>query len=249
MAEIRGFANEYHFLSNFHLCQMEYDGLSFLCAEAAFQAVKCAKREERARFQECDGREAKRLGRLVTLRRDWKKIKVQVMRDVLRCKFSQNPELLAQLLDTGSDWLVETNRWHDNFWGDCDCPRCQATTGKNQLGLLLMELRDSYLRQGKTPVYTIYTHSAHDYQDSSQVYEDSFYSLDEDRAKLRELAAQEEKSLTARYDASDAGELFWEAYADGEYSAYHVRVKILVSWLPARIEAATPQQGADQLSL
>lgn len=67
-------------------------------------------------------------------------------------KFRGDPELLGKLLSTGTRPLVETNHWHDNFWGDCTCTRCANIRGKNMLGKLLMELRGSLLEYGKAPL-------------------------------------------------------------------------------------------------
>ena len=46
-----------------------------------------------------------------------------------------------QLLETGDEELIEGNRWHDNVFGSCFCPKC-GDKGQNMLGKLLMELRD-----------------------------------------------------------------------------------------------------------
>ena len=46
-----------------------------------------------------------------------------------------------RLLSTSNATLVEGNWWHDNFWGDCYCPKCKGIPGANTLGRLLMELR------------------------------------------------------------------------------------------------------------
>lgn len=63
---------------------------------------------------------------------------------VLICKFG-NPELRKILLSTGDEELVEdTTSWHDNIWGNCDCPRCRNIPGQNLLGKALMQVRDFY---------------------------------------------------------------------------------------------------------
>ena len=61
---------------------------------------------------------------------------MDVMRAVLAAKFS-DPDLQACLIATGDAELVEENTWGDRFWG-----RTRGV-GKNMLGHLLMELRDS----------------------------------------------------------------------------------------------------------
>ena len=63
------------------------------------------------------------------------------MLDGLRYKFAI-PELRDKLLATGDQYLEEGNSWHDNYWGNCDCPRCKDTMGRNMLGQLLMQVRE-----------------------------------------------------------------------------------------------------------
>jgi ribA/ribD-fused uncharacterized protein len=85
--------------------------------------------------------ETKKLGRKVTLREDWDSIKDLIMKTALTLKFSMNDELAYQLLTTDDQPLVEGNYWHDNYWGNCTCPKCIDKPGRNQLGLTLMHIR------------------------------------------------------------------------------------------------------------
>ena len=43
--------DSYDFLSNFYSAAIEYDGLTFLNAEAAFQAQKCLTEEEKSVYK------------------------------------------------------------------------------------------------------------------------------------------------------------------------------------------------------
>ena len=133
---IEHFRGEHAFLSNFHPCLVEHNGLTYQNTEAAFQAAKCINREEKERFVSLSPGQAKRLGRKVALREDWNDARIDVMREVLECKFSQNPELKEKLVATGDAELIEGNHWNDRFWGVC------RGTGQNHLGKLLMELRE-----------------------------------------------------------------------------------------------------------
>ncbi len=86
--------------------------------------------------------ESKRRGRRVTLRPDWDTGgRVLAMQQVLRAKFAPDTALSAELAATGQLRLVETNHWHDQFWGDCTCPRHADLPGTNMLGELLMAIR------------------------------------------------------------------------------------------------------------
>jgi ribA/ribD-fused uncharacterized protein len=84
---------------------------------------------------------AKQVGRRVELRKDWEEIKIDVMTDLILRKFTQNKELKKKLLETGNLELEEGNYWHDNFWGNCYCPKCKNIVGENILGIILMEVR------------------------------------------------------------------------------------------------------------
>ena len=84
---------------------------------------------------------AKKYGRQIKIAPDWESVKVDVMRKGLHFKFAI-PELRYKLLATGDQYLEEGNTWHDNYWGNCNCPKCINTLGKNTLGQLLMEIRE-----------------------------------------------------------------------------------------------------------
>ena len=51
-------------------------------------------------------------------------------------KFSQNPEIAKELLATGDALLIEHTR-NDDYWTDGG-----DGSGKNKLGLLLMQVRE-----------------------------------------------------------------------------------------------------------
>jgi len=132
---IDSFRGKFHWLSNFYSCSVHYEGLTFGNTEAAFQAAKCLDMKERERFFGLSGGQAKRLGRRVELRSDWETVKIEIMRQVLKSKFTHNPELREKLIATGNTELIEGNNWNDRFWGVC------RGVGKNHLGKLLMEVR------------------------------------------------------------------------------------------------------------
>ncbi len=72
----------------------------------------------------------------VPLRKDWEGVKVDVMREAVLAKFSQNPDLLELLLAIGDAEIIE-NSPVDYFWGIG-----QDRTGQNVLGKILMEVRE-----------------------------------------------------------------------------------------------------------
>lgn len=135
------FRGELAFCSNFYPEPVCFEDVTYPTAEHAYVAAKTLDQNQRARVRLCrTAAEAKQLGRRLSVRLDWGVIKVNVMRTVLRSKFS-NPKLLSMLRATGSIELVETNRWHDTFWGCCTCNKHRGV-GENNLGRLLMEIRD-----------------------------------------------------------------------------------------------------------
>lgn len=143
MTAIVSFKGYYYFLSNFYPSTVEFEGLRFGSVEAAFQAAKTLDLEERKQFVGVQPQVAKHLGRRnVVLRPDWEDVKVDIMRQLVLQKFSRHPDLKAKLLATGNAQLVEGNNWHDNIWGNCGCAKCSKIEGQNNLGKILMEVRD-----------------------------------------------------------------------------------------------------------
>lgn len=135
--EICGFFEEYRFLSNFYEAPVTYGGLTYQSNEAAFQAQKCLTEEEMRRFTALSPSSAKSLGRRVKLRPDWEAVKIGIMEEIVRAKFTQNGELAIKLINTGERELIEGNTWHDTFWG----VDMKTRKGKNHLGQILMKIR------------------------------------------------------------------------------------------------------------
>lgn len=130
------------FLSNMYHCEMEYNGLFFYSVESAYQAQKCLYEKDRIIFTKIkDPVEAKRLGGVITKRKDWDKIKLNIMKELLEIKFSQN-YFIQKLLDTNDSILIEGNDWHDNFYGVCRCDQCKYLYQNNFLGKILMNIRE-----------------------------------------------------------------------------------------------------------
>ena len=132
------FRGRYAFLSNFYAVDIPFEGLTYPSSEAAFQAAKCLDPEERIPFTEATNPvAAKRMGKKVRLRGDWEAVKVGIMEQIVRIKFSLHPELAEKLVATGSLPIMEGNNWHDTFWG------VDAATGRgeNHLGEILMKVR------------------------------------------------------------------------------------------------------------
>lgn len=141
---INQFKNEYDFLSNFYPCVVYHKGVKFFSVENAYQAAKIYD----TKMIEWISRQPAKNSGLVKkkikeykCRKDWKKINLTIMKNLLKQKFV-NTSLKKRLLDTHNDILIEGNYWHDNFFGDCYCKDCKIINGENKLGLLLMEIRE-----------------------------------------------------------------------------------------------------------
>jgi ribA/ribD-fused uncharacterized protein len=129
---------DYDFLSNFHPSPIEVAGKRFPTVEHAFQAFKMNNKENFKRVQNADSpSEAKMLGRTLPMRADWDNIKFDIMHDLVRAKFMQNPKLAEKLKATGKAKLVEGTLWNDRIWGI----DIKTGIGKNWLGQILMEVR------------------------------------------------------------------------------------------------------------
>lgn len=139
---IDSFMGEYRWLSNYHYCTIVYDNITYPSTEHAYQALKSLNNKDRMRIAALPTpKEAKQAGFTVELRPNWDNIKLSIMEEVLRLKFA-HPDLKQKLLDTGDATLIEGNYWHDNFFGVCTCDNCKNKIKNNNLGKLLMEIRE-----------------------------------------------------------------------------------------------------------
>ncbi len=136
MKTISKFDGDFRFLSNFHPCKVEMDGVEYSSTEHAYQAAKTLVPEERDKIKNApSATHAKRAGKNIEVRPDWNEVKLSVMEDLLRKKFAIQ-ELKELLLSTKDAELAEGNWWGDTFWGIC------KGKGENHLGKLLMKIRD-----------------------------------------------------------------------------------------------------------
>ena len=109
MTIIDSFRGEYGFLSNFHKCRVEFEGMVYPSVEHAFQAAKNPDPEYRSLIAAvCSPVTAKRIGKKTQLRPDWEKVKEGIMLELLRSKFF-DPVLREKLLATGDAELIEGN--------------------------------------------------------------------------------------------------------------------------------------------
>jgi ribA/ribD-fused uncharacterized protein len=134
---INGFTGEYSWLSNFQISLVNLDNCVYPTVEHAYQAAKTLNYTKRLSIRDAlKPSAAMAFGRALTdVRPDWEEVKLDVMLDLLREKFSNNMYLREKLLETGDEYLEETNTHGDHFYGVCD------GIGLNHLGHLIMQVR------------------------------------------------------------------------------------------------------------
>lgn len=146
MAEVSGVVkfysvgDEFGEFSNFAPYPISLDGEQWPTSEHYFQAQKFQEQKYRQKIRKANspmlaaslGRDRKQ-----KLRRDWDAVKVGVMRTAVLAKFTQHEDLRLLLLSTGDAKLVEHTE-NDDYWGDGG-----DGSGKNMLGRILMQVRDS----------------------------------------------------------------------------------------------------------
>jgi ribA/ribD-fused uncharacterized protein len=131
--------DEYGCFSSFAAYPVELKGKRWPTSEHYFQAQKFAGTEhEEAIRLETSPMIAARMGRdrKKPMRSDWDAVKDDVMREAVRAKFRQHPELREVLLATGDATIAEHTE-NDAYWGDGG-----DGSGMNMLGRILMEVRE-----------------------------------------------------------------------------------------------------------
>lgn len=128
----------YSWLSNFHASPIELHGNVYPTVEHWFQSRKFSNPEYQETIRTAPTpSKAKFLGkqRDPSFDPSWNTKREDIMREGLRAKFHQHPDLLHLLLQTGDAYLQEYAPW-DSYWGSG-----RTGTGKNRMGYLLMQLR------------------------------------------------------------------------------------------------------------
>lgn len=131
--------DEYGCFSNFARYGFELDGKWWMTSEHYFQAQKFCGTEYEEIIRLLDNpMKAAEMGRNreLPLRADWEQVKDDIMRKAVLAKFTQNDEIKNVLLSTGRETIVE-NTSNDYYWG---CGK--DGSGKNMLGIILMEVRE-----------------------------------------------------------------------------------------------------------
>lgn len=135
------FKGEYDFLGNRYACRFVWQGIEYGNAEAAFQSSKCRNERERKAFCNCSADKANLRGREMFPTVEWENERLSIMESILAAKFEQNPILMKRLVETGNRLLINGNSKKETFWGI----NLYSWVGENQLGKILMKIRDKEL--------------------------------------------------------------------------------------------------------
>jgi ribA/ribD-fused uncharacterized protein len=157
--------------SNWYDCEFEVEGIKYNCSEQYMMAEKARffgdKGAEALIMSSDIPREQKAIGRTVQNfdEKKWNKVAKEIVYKGCRAKFTQNPKLKEQLMNTYDAELVEASPY-DKIWGiglsEKD-PRCldrNQWQGKNWLGEVLTSVRDAIreediMYQHKTSIFDI----------------------------------------------------------------------------------------------
>jgi len=136
----------YGCFSNFSAHGFELDGAWWPTSEHYFQAQKYAGTPHAEDVRRAHTpKAAADIGRDSTcpLRRDWEKVKDDVMRRAVLRKFETHDDIRAVLLATGDELIIE-NAPRDYYWG------CGSDgSGRNMLGEILVQVRTTLRHRAK----------------------------------------------------------------------------------------------------
>jgi ribA/ribD-fused uncharacterized protein len=135
-------SDPYGAFSNFSKHQIFVDGTTWATSEQYFQAQKFLNFKDRMDVQLAEspmvaaniGRDRNR-----QIRKDWEALKDGFMRKACFAKVIQHAEVRELLLSTSGAILIEHTE-NDFYWADGG-----DGTGKNMLGLILMEIREKVI--------------------------------------------------------------------------------------------------------
>jgi ribA/ribD-fused uncharacterized protein len=154
--EMKYFSNskDNKWLSTFNVANpFKYNDMEYSSVENAFHAQKVDDNDERVEeyrialstnvddvlepniAKKFGGRKSFE-GNGFTLRQDWDKVKLKIMKEITREYYVSNQEFLDKLINTGNKKLIHSGFRIDDYWG------VKKSGGENNHGKILMELRE-----------------------------------------------------------------------------------------------------------
>ena len=150
-----GKLSKYHPLSNFYDTSFVYKNIKYNSSEQALQHIKSLKFNDNTKAQHIlntsDCAEQKKLGRNVANfnQTAWNSVKIDMLTDILKAKFSQNREAKQYLSDTKARVIGEASV-RDDVYGigfpihHTDVLNKERWNGSNELGNTLMTVREYF---------------------------------------------------------------------------------------------------------
>lgn len=145
-------SKDYKWLSSFNKANpFEYNGKIYPTVEHAFQAQKIdlddPKKDEyqdKLTDEKLTPNEAKKMGGKGYFKsnnysfraKDWDKVKLSIMKDIVSEYYKSNPDMAKKLVETGDKKLVHKGFGIDGFWG------VTKKENNNHHGKILMEIRE-----------------------------------------------------------------------------------------------------------
>ena len=147
-------SKENNWLSTFNIAEpFKYNGIEYSNVENAFQAHKVHDNDEKVdeyrmalstniddvltpKLAQTFGGKASFKENGFTLREDWDKVKLKIMKDIIEEYYLSNKKYLEKLMQTKDKKLVYMDSKDNNYWGT------GKNGGENNHGKILMELRE-----------------------------------------------------------------------------------------------------------
>lgn len=139
---ITSFSGKYFFLSNLSRKYTPVNGIVYISAEAAFYAQFVNDKKDAYKFVNIEPGYAKALAEEIDTVIKTDSEQAEIMYNVVKAKFDNNPDIKYLLLDTGDADLYYGNIFGDKYWGVVK--EGNELVGHNVLGRILMDLREEY---------------------------------------------------------------------------------------------------------
>jgi len=131
---ITSFTNNYDFLSNSFNNPITYKGLTYTCAGSAYWSQRVKDEKAKIKYTRLNHNKARAKALQAIPIDNWEQNRMNIMKDILKVKFS-DPVLKKALLDTKDAKLLNNTSYNDQYWG------IYYEKGQNRLGKLLEEIR------------------------------------------------------------------------------------------------------------
>ncbi len=141
------YTGEWHCFDPFSAYNVEYNGRVWMTVEHAYQAARFVDTSIVDKIYNASSPYmAKEIARKEKINKqvivsDWETQKLEVMRELIRLKIEQHPDVRKKLLESG-DLLIVEDSPTDSYWG-----RGEDWNGQNNLGKLWMEKREELRKE------------------------------------------------------------------------------------------------------